>query len=548
MKSLNKVLVKTLMAALLTCAGIAHASAAPLKPIAPVQSCASLMQLSADAIAETKLHILSATIEKGAHSYCSVKGVVAPEIQFEVRLPKRWTQRLLQTGCGGLCGVLSIRTDHDGGCTPVTHGNIVLASTNMGHEGTMMGDGSFGSDPQKRIDFAHRGVHLTNLIAKALIKAYYGRPQKYAYFSGCSDGGREALMEAQRYPNDFNGIAAGAPALNFTLQNSFYHAWMAKSNMDAQGHALISAVDLPVLHSLVLEQCDALDGLKDGQITDPRQCHVRLEAALCSADYMPGKCLTAAQIDAARKLYAGARDALGKPLVLGSVMPGSELAWKGVFVTNEKTDRIGSEGMALGTINNLLFTPNPATPYSVQNWPFTAEMLAQLEPARKLYSADNADLSGFAAHGGKLLLWHGWSDPHISPKNTLDYYHRVGLKMGEAARGKFVKLFLLPGMYHCGGGDGPSEFPLLAALMNWVENGHAPNQLIAHRVAARPMGSPHPTAKPFQPAAFTPRSRPVYAYPQIAKYKGKGSLDNAVNFVPFTPKPDAETYDWPGAK
>jgi len=547
------------------------ATAGQLKQLNPVASCASLATLSADTVPDAMVHISSATEQAGAHPYCSVKGFLEPAINFEVRLPTTgWTQRYLQTGCGGLCGMLSIRSDHDEGCTPLTDGSVVLASSDMGHGGAM-GDGSWGSDPQKRIDFAHRGMHVTTLVAKALIKAYYGQPQRYAYFSGCSDGGREALIEAQRYPQDFDGIAAGAPALNFTVQNSFYHAWMAKSNMDAAGRAIINPIDLPVLHRVVLAQCDALDGLKDGQITDPRQCHVKPSAALCKGAYEPGKCLTAAQVDAARKLYAGAMDANGKHLVVGSVQPGSELSWAGVFVPFTNGGSIPGENMALGTINNLLFSPNPATPYTVHTWPFTAEMLAQEDTARQLYSADSPDLTGFAEHGGKLLLWHGWSDPHISPKNTLDYYHRVALKMGKAERAKFARLFLFPGMYHCGGGDGPSEFPLLAALMSWVEDGHAPQVLIAHRMPERPMGPPPGVkppplpdgAKPMGPPPagmmppmamtakrpqFTPRSRPVYAYPQVAQYKGKGSVDDAANFEAIMPPANAEIYDWLGAK
>jgi feruloyl esterase len=258
------------------------ATAGHLKPLNP------LATLSADTVSGDKVHISSATEQAGAHPYCSVRGFVEPAINFEVRLPTTgWTQRYLQTGCGGLCGMLSIRAEHDMDCTPVTDGSIVLASSDMGHGGAM-GDGSWGSDPQKRIDFAHRGMHVTTLVAKALIKAYYGHPQRYAYFSGCSDGGREALIEAQRYPQDFDGIAAGAPALNFTVQNSFYHAWMAKSNMDTAGHAIINTVDLPVLHRVVLAQCDALDGLKDGQVTYPRQCHPNPAAALCTGVYAPG--------------------------------------------------------------------------------------------------------------------------------------------------------------------------------------------------------------------------------------------------------------------
>ncbi|MDE2340151.1 MAG: tannase/feruloyl esterase family alpha/beta hydrolase, partial [Alphaproteobacteria bacterium] len=486
------------------------------------------------------------------HRYCTVRGTVAPAINFEVRLPVHgWTQRSLQTGCGGLCGFLGIRVEHDTGCTPVTDGSIVLASTDMGHtsKGFGSGDESWASNPQMRIDFAYRGVHVTAQVVKALMIAYYGQKPRYAYFSGCSDGGREALIEAQRYPDDFDGIAAGAPALNFAVQNSFYHGWMAKSNMDASAKPIINPVDLPVLHQAALDACDANDGLKDLQISDPRTCHFDPGIVQCKGAYEAGKCLTPEQVATARKFYGGAVDAQGHKLVVGSVMPGSELEWAGVFVPRTNGGTIGSINMALGTINNLLFIPNPAPGFTVNTFPFSDAALASEEPARRLYAADNPDLSGFAAHGAKLLLWHGWSDPHISPLNTIDYYNRVGILMGAEERDTFVKLFLFPGMSHCGGGDGPNEFPLLATLMAWVEDGVAPQEMVAHTVPeSTPPGMPPDLAKSdLPPAPFIARARPVYAYPLVATYKGSGDINDAASFAAAAPaNVDDQPIDWLG--
>jgi feruloyl esterase len=312
-------------------------------------------------------------------------------------------------------------------------------------------------------------VHVTALAAKALIRAYYGQAPRYAYFSGCSDGGREALIEAQRYPQDFDGIAAGAPALNFTLQNSFHHGWLARVNTGADGRAVFLADDARALHALALATCDGIDGLVDGQIDDPRKCHVDPARIACSGAYEPGKCLTPAKVETARLIYQGARAEDGTPLEVAPLMPGSEEEWIGVFVPTRADGPIMSGMFADGTINHLLFTPNPATPYTPQTFPFTKAMLAAEEPARALYSADNPDLSAFNAHGGRLILWHGWADPHISPVNTIDYFDKVGAAMGAGARDAFVRMFLFPAMGHCSGGDGPSEFPLLAGLMAWVE-------------------------------------------------------------------------------
>ncbi len=534
---------------------------AALPIVVPVKSCASLaaLELSGATGAATTL---AAREVVGQHPYCEVTGTIAPAIRFEVHLPLAgWTQRFLETGCGGLCGMLRVEAEKSEGCTPVTDGSITLASTDMGHQGM---DPSWGVDAQKRVDFAHRGVHVTVLAAKALINAFYGQAPRYSYFSGCSDGGREALIEAQRYPKDFDGIAAGAPALNFTVQNSFHHGWLAKVNTGADGHAILAAIDMKPLHAAVLAACDGLDGLVDEQITDPRACRFDPVGLTCKGDYRPGECLTRTQIDAVRAIYDGARSPSGKRLEVGPLQPGSELEWVGVFVPRERTGRIGSESMALDTINHLLFSPDRT--YSIASFPFIEETLASEEPARALYSADNPDLGGFAGHGGKLILWHGWSDPHISPLNTIDYYERVGRQMGAGTRDGFVRMFLMPGMGHCGGGDGPSEFPLLAGLMAWVESGSAPAEMLTHRKVPQPMGPPprgpagaaHDGPPPeviaamrahdAEVAKLAPRSRPVYAYPQVARYKGSGPIDEAGSFSATTPAPVKGISDWVGAR
>jgi len=543
------------------------AGLAQLAPLAPLVSCASLAALDlSGAVGSPTAQVASEVA--GEKPYCQVTGTIARDIHFEVRLPLAgWTQRFLQTGCGGLCGNLQIHTEDAEGCTPVTDGSIVLASDDMGHHGVGV---TWGANVGQRIDFAYRGNHVTALAAKALIKAFYGRPQRYAYFSGCSDGGREALIEAQRYPGDFDGISAGAPALNFTVQNSFHHGWLAKVNTGADGHAILSAIDIKPLHAAVLAACDGIDGLVDGQITDPRTCHFDPAVLACKGEYRPGECLTQMQVTAARAIYDGARSPAGKRLEVGPLQLGSESEWVGVFVPREKTGHIGSEGFALDTINNLLFTPNRA--YTIASFPFTEETVASEEAARVLYNADNPDLGGFVAHGGKLILYHGWADPHISPLNTIDYYERVGQKMGTAARDGFVRMFLMPGMGHCAGGDGPSAFPLLAGLMAWVEGGTAPAVFVAHRVAPKPMapppgaghnGPPHAAgdqdgpppemiarmrANEAETAKLGARSRPVFAYPVIAQYTGSGPVDDASSFRALIPAPVSGISDWVGAR
>jgi len=559
-------IVATAFALLPVMAGAIGAPHALLTAVAPVATCAQLTKADLTRAVGAQVMIASAVEIAGQHSFCQITGNIARAIHFEVHLPLAgWTQRYLQTGCGGLCGTLRIDPDKAEGCMPVNDGSIALASTDMGHQGQ---DSAWGENADQRVDFAWRGVHVTALAAKALIKAFYGRPQRYSYFSGCSDGGREALMEAQRFPEDFDGIAAGAPALNFTVQNSFHHGWLAKVVAGPDGRALLTAVDMAPLHTAVLKACDALDGLADGQITDPRACHFDPAVIQCQGAYHAGSCLTAEQVTAVRRIYDGARSPSGRRLEVGPVQPGSELEWIGVFIPLKKGDRIGSGDMALGTINHLLYTPNPD--YTIATFPFSEAEYAAQEPARRLYSADDPNLDHFAAHGGKLILWHGWSDPHISPLNTIDYYERVGRSIGPARRDTFVRMFLFPGMGHCSGGDGPSQFGLLAGLMAWVEDGAAPAVFVAHRPLpagsaaqggiAPPLGHGVATDRGGPPpevlaqirraearlANLGPRSRPVYAYPREARYKGSGSIDIDSSFQPVHPPSADGIADWVG--
>ena len=542
----------------------------PLTAILPVVGCESLGHVDLAPVTGAAT-TQSARKVAGDHPYCEVTGTVAPAIRFEVRLPLAgWTQRFLQTGCGGLCGMLRVEAEKAEGCAPATDGLIVLASTDMGHQGM---DPTWGADAHKRIYFAYGSVHITVLAARGLIQAFYGQAPRYSYFSGCSDGGREALIEAQRSPGDFDGIAAGAPALNFTIQNSFHHAWLAKANTGPDGKRLLTAIDMKPLHKAVLKACDGIDRLVDGQISDPRACRYDPAPLLCKRGYIAGTCLTADQIAAVRQIYTGATGPHGEKLEVGPIMRGSEMEWIGVFVPLDRDAPVMSAMFALGTINNLLFTPNPQHPYTIASFPFDAAMFQREETARALYDADDPKLAPFTSHGGKLILWHGWSDPHISPLNTIDYYARVGRTMGQAARDQAVRMFLFPGMGHCSGGDGPSEFPLLAALMSWVETGQAPQALVAHRAGATLEGLPGPKGPAQGPAqgppqgpaqrppqgvvppmmtparsVLSPRSRPVFAYPAVARYSGKGSPDDAASFVAtMPPAQDSDVAAWIGA-
>jgi feruloyl esterase len=460
--------------------------------------------------------------------YCRVLGEVDPKVKFEVRLPvSGWTQRFVQTGCGGLCGNLSVRLNNAAACLPARNGELALASSDMGHSGGF--DAEWGrTDYAARIDFAYRAMHVTALAAKAIIGKYYGRPPRYSYFTGCSDGGREALMEAQRYPHDFDGITAGAAAMNFTTQNTFYHGWNARVNTDASGHAILTGDKLAILHAAALAQCDSTDGLTDGLISDPVNCHVDLSVARCRADEDPEGCLSPRQVEVAGEIYRGAHDQEGSQLVIGGPLPGSELDWAGVFVPAAGEEGFMSGRIAQGTIKYLASDPNPPETFTLADLTFDRETFAASTRLHDLYDATDPDLSAFAAAGGKLILWHGLADPHISPLNTVAYYGAMQRVMGADRVENFTRLFLFPGGGHCGGGEGPFEIDLMSAIMEWVERGTAPAVLVAAH-------------------AGTGRTRPVFAYPRVAQYVGRGSIDEAANFVAAAPAiPLRTTYDWLG--
>lgn len=526
--------------------GQATAQIAALSAVAPVEECAKLASADISAAVGAKTHITSAESMVGGKPtpYCRVTGYVEPMVKFEVRLPlTTWTQRFVQTGCGGLCGNLNIRLSNDDGCYPAEHGELALASTDMGHTGGM--DGVFGEkEYQLRIDFAYRGVHVTTLAAKALVAAFYGQPAKYSYFAGCSDGGREALMEAERYPQDFNGITAGAPAMNFTTQNTFYHGWNAIKNTGADGKAILTTAQLPILHRAVMEACDAGDGLKDGIISDPFTCKFDPSVVECKAGQSSDSCLTHEQVETARAIYVGAHSSKGEKLVISGPLLGSELAWGGVYVPTGADGRAMSPMISAGTLKYLAYNENPPASYTLKDLQFTRESFDGTTKLHNLYDATDPDLGAFASAGGKLILWHGMADPHISPLNTVAYYNAMNHVMGEAKVQGFARMYLFPGGYHCGGGEGPFNVDLMSSIMSWVEKGVAPQALLASHTSSGPGGPPAAGSA----APSVDRTRPVYPYPLTAKYNGTGSVDDAKNFSAGPSKPvPASKLQWLGA-
>jgi len=497
--------------------------------VAPVIDCATLLQRDFSRVIDGPARVQSAADEPATAEraeFCLVKGYVAPTIQFELRLPmKSWTGRYLQGGCGGNCGVimsgLAPRCD-----TAVAYaGAFAVGFENSGHVG---GDGVWAMGGQAaREDFAFRAAHAFAAAAKAVITAFYGRPPDYSYFQGCSDGGREAMTETQRYPSDFNGLIAGSPA--FAIAEAMERfIWEARWGRDARGALVIDAAAANLLHNAVLSACDGLDGAMDGQIDDPRLCHFDPLTLVCPPTASARTCLTAAQAEAARKLYQGPVDENGRNLFYGGEPYGSELSWVERYALP-----VAGGAMFDEAVKNMIFQGTLDANASVETWRFDRATFEALSRRGSLYDARSTDLAAFRDSGGKLILWQGFADPAAGGYGLPDYYQRLQQSVGglEATR-RFARMFLIPGVYHCGGGYVPYEEDLLGTLVNWVELGRAPDQIMATAVLKD----------------GATRKRPVFAYPVQTRYRGRGDVNDARNFAGRAPRrAPQDLYDWAGA-
>jgi pimeloyl-ACP methyl ester carboxylesterase len=547
--------VCTTAAIVAACGGGSGGGTLTYTPLSVVQStvdCSKLASIDITDIGGAGSTITSATVQNATVNgktvaFCAVKGTLAPSNTFEVALPvSSWTQRFAELGCGGLCGNLSDPTQQSSfsfsyQCPLVQEGGFVTAATDMGHSGQ---DQTWASDPQKQADFAYRGQHITTLAAKKLIKAYYGQTQKYSYFIGCSDGGREALMAAQRYPTDYNGIVAGAPAAHFQIQNSLYHGWSVKSQSTtgtSAGNAILYADKATLLHKAVAAACGGGSGAADGLLADPRTCHFDPATIQCaSGATSTSTCLTAAEVTTAKAIYSGPTDATSaEHMLAGSPQFGSEANWIGVEVpSSNSTDapvsvtKLFSYSIVTGAYN-LIFTGSPTMP-TIDTFGYTDASFypTYLQANHPFIDATSPDLSKFNAAGGKLILWHGWADQHISPLFTIQYYEAMQNTLGASTVDQFARLYLVPGVGHCGGGEGNPNIDLVTSITNWVEEAKAPSSVMTYQTDA----SNNVTA-----------SRPVYPYPAVAKYTGSGDWHVGANYTQGAPLYTASSRKWAGS-
>jgi pimeloyl-ACP methyl ester carboxylesterase len=441
-------------------------------------------------------------------------------IGVELRLPLKWNQRFLFQGGGGLDGVLNPSYGLVSGVhfLPALARGYAVVATDGGHRGKSAIDPQFALDQQARIDYGYNALDKTTQLAKALIRRFYGADPTRSYFVGCSNGGRQAMMVAQRLPLEFDGVVAGDPSFRLTRTN-IDEAWneivLARAApKDAQGRPILSQAlsptDLQLVSRAVLKQCDALDGLADGMVNDFRACHFDPAVLTCPAAKSP-QCLTAQQVTALKDLMAGPRDSHGHALYAAFPYDAgiSDPAYYRMHFGTSPDGNANSADATLGfdTLRYLAFTPADPT-FNVYQFDFDQDVERTAESA-KLIDADATNLTTFAQHG-KLILYHGLSDQGLSPLDTLSWYERLHANGSSLVR-EWARLFLVPGMTHCAGGPATDQFDMLAAIESWVETQRAPERILA------------------QGDTFPHQTRPLCAYPAVARYRG-GDPDRAASF------------------
>jgi feruloyl esterase len=437
-------------------------------------------------------------VYKALPAFCRIAATIKPvpdsEIKIEIWLPASgWNGKLQSVGNGAWAGTIS----YPAMATALAAG-YATASTDTGHAGN--NPNFIPSHPEKVVDFAYRAVHEMTLAAKAITAAYYASTPKQSYWNGCSTGGRQAMVEAQRYPDDYDGIIAGAPA-NYTTHLQGSQVWTAAiTHKDEAGY--IPPVKYAALHKAALDQCDMLDGVRDGVIEDPTRCRFDPKVIECKDADGP-ECLTSAQVEVARKVYAGPTSKSGQNLFPG-LQPGSEAGWATLS---------GPKPMDLAVdVYKYLVFEDPKWDYL--KFDPDADITRADKIAATTMNSVDPNLQPLFAHGGKLLQYHGWADPGIPPGSSVNYYKSVVEAMGKPKIDGSYRLFMVPGMGHCGGGDGTSTFDMVSALDQWVLSGKPPAQIPASKVVK----------------GAVVRTRPLCPYPQVATYKGSGSTDDIGNF------------------
>ncbi len=492
-------------------AGVALLCAAAVTAAAPdANSCRDLYRMTDIHHAIEPGISVAATDELPAH--CRVRGVINRAIRFEVTLPEQWSGRLMFEAVGGLAGVI-------GDTTSLLARGFAQASTDTGHE--LAEGNTFMQQPEALLDYAYRGVHLATAASKRVIARYYGRDVEHSYLNGCSNGGRAAMLEAARFPDDYDGIIAGAPA----FRHQEYLPWMVAVGRKQAAHPLDRAA-LQVLDDASRNACDATDGVEDGVINDPRPCTVDVDALTCAEGEREG-CLSAGQAQTARFIYADMTDADGNVLSPG-VPPGAEAAgdWGGWILPNET---LGGGATIVGDlvpgVLTLLMRHDPT--FELETFDPVADRGRLTDPSTPL-DLRTADLSEFRDRGGKLLIYQGWNDFPLRPQRAIAYLESVEEAMGgPEATADFFRMFMIPGMVHCAGGPGAWQADYTDPIVKWREEGEAPERIVATHPGAVAMDHLDAEAVTGQDRSFT---RPLCAYPELAQYDGSSDPDDQSSF------------------
>ena len=461
-------------------------------------------------------------------AFCRVSASAIPtsdsDIKIEIWLPMSgWNGRLQGLGNGGFAGLI----DFPNLGVAVSKGYAV-AATDAGHSGSPVDATWALGHPEKVVDFGYRGIHEMTRVARDAVRAFYGRDARRSFFAGCSDGGREALMEAQRYPADYDGILAGAPANAWTklLTTAVWHT----RALTADAASFITPDKIPVIAAAVKAACDAQDGVADGILADPRRCRFDPSTIECKPGQTSNACLTAPQSAALRKIYDGPRDASGHHVFPG-YLPGAEEGGGGwtTWITGTAPKKSLMALFGIGYFSQMVYgRPD----WDDRTFDLEKDLQAAVEKTARVLDATDANLDPFRARGGKLILYHGWQDPAIPAVSTINYYDAVVARLGRQNADAFVRLYLAPGVQHCADGPGPDAFgqmdewssddaahSLRVALEQWIDKGTPPSTVIASKFAGA--GA----------ARRTTMTRPLCAYPQDAHYTGKGDTNDAANFA-----------------
>ena len=491
--------------------------------------CAALTKADFSATMDAPTHLITSQMvpaDGDMPAHCRIQGYVTPSVGIEVRLPvEGWNGKFIKRGCGGYCGAI-----YADSCNNHVKDGYACVASDMGHRSTGADAKWAYNNPYTEIDFGYRATHVSTVAGKAITEEFYGTAPQKSYYMGCSTGGRQGLVEAQRFPWDFDGIVAGAPVINETGAG-LQLMWTANANLDDDNEQILSASKVPMIHQAALDKCDADDGLEDGLIDDPRNCDFdpgELECGLFDRD----DCLTEDQVQTVREIYSGPHNSAGEPTYTGGALPGSELFWIGMYLSAD-----GSPPRYLGMIGDMFrymgFVPDPGPGWQPKDFDFDRDH-KRLGMMEGIYSGSNPDLRKFRDAGGKVLVYHGWSDYSVVPLNTVDYYETAVKTMdGLDATQDFFRLFMIPGMSHCSGGPAAYAIDYLSYMEQWVEAGQAPDRLLG--IHPKEQTDRFGTDFPLDPA-IVEFSRPVYPYPAVARYTGSGDVNDAANFRMVMPE------------